>query len=148
MCVVTRRTYVHADGRREVVEKPRLCHNAVGDRLCAYVETNQETVRVKERRPSSSRRESSSNIVTTSGGGREQHWKRLSRTTSKRNSSGRESKASTSSPADSAAGSSSSPIHPLYQEYRPSAPEPPLMSGALPSARRSGTLSPTSPTYL
>ncbi|KAF2171589.1 hypothetical protein M409DRAFT_17829 [Zasmidium cellare ATCC 36951] len=148
MCVVTRKTYVHSDNRREVVESHRLCHNAIGERLCGHVEfRSEESVRVKERKPSSSSRPSSADIITTSGGGREQHWKRFKRpSTSKRNSSGRDSRASASSPVDSAA-SSASPLQPVYQEFRPpSTQEPPLMSGALPSARHSGTLSPTTPT--
>ncbi|KAK4499271.1 hypothetical protein PRZ48_009784 [Zasmidium cellare] len=148
MCVVTKKTYVHSDNRRETVESHRLCHNAIGGRLCGHVELrNEESVRVKERKPSSSSRPSSADIITTSGGGREQHWKRFRRpSTSKRHSSSRDSKTGTSSPVDSAA-SSASPLQPVYQEFRPpSVRDLPLMSGALPSARHSGTISPASPT--
>lgn len=148
MCVVTRKTYVHSNNRREVVESHRLCHNAVGDRPCAYVEyRNEESVRVKERKPSSSSRPSSADFITTSGGGREQAWKRFSKESiSKRKPSGRDSRTSTSSPVDSAA-SSASPLQPIYQEFRPSSAHgPPLMSGALPSARHSGTVPPATPT--
>lgn len=143
MCVVERRTYIHSDDRRDIVEKIRRCHHATGKNLCQYVDYKDVNVaRVVEARPSSSRSTPPHEIITMGRDGRTERHRTLVRRMSKR-SPPRESD---QSPVDSVAGPSS-PLKATYREVRPPAPSPPPVFRSYPSARRPGLVSAAIPPY-
>lgn len=143
MCVIERRTYIHSDDRRDVVEKIRRCHHARGDHVCQYVDYKDVNVaRVVETRPSSSRSTPPDGIITIGRDGRTQRHSTLVRRTSKRSPP----RGSDQSPVDSVAGPSS-PLKATYREIRPPAPSPPPVFQSYPSARRSGLVASAVPAY-
>lgn len=143
MCVVERRTYIHSDDRRDIVEKIRRCHHAIENHLCQYVDYKDVNVaRVVEARPSSSRSTPPDEIITMGKDGRTERYRTLVRRMSKRSPP----RGSDQSPVDSVAGPSS-PLKATYREIRPPAPSPPPVFQSYPSARRSGFVASAIPTY-
>ena len=124
MCIIERKTYLHSDGRQQVVETPRPCSRAVGSRLCRYVRRRSfEQARVVETKPSLSSTDKNSSdgvIVTESRDGRQRIYRDLSKRSSNSSSVRRSNTMSDRSPISTPSSMSSQ----SYVEVKPLPPSP------------------------
>ncbi|KAK4548259.1 hypothetical protein LTR36_010129 [Oleoguttula mirabilis] len=138
MCVVERKTYVHADGHRETIESTHGCHGATGSGLCDRIEyRSSEEARIVERRPNLERRGADNYLITEGRDGRERVYRDVTRRSSNRtsntirrsNTTGNRASRENTSPASSPSAYSS-------VEVRPLAPSPPPTTPAFPILER------------
>ncbi|KAK5111294.1 hypothetical protein LTR85_012189 [Meristemomyces frigidus] len=138
MCVVERKTYAHADGRRETFETTRRCPRARDSRPCDRVEhRSSEEARIVERRPNTERAEGDDFLVTEGRNGRERLYRDITRRSSKRTSTTiRRSNTTSKRPSMESPPSTPSPSGYSSVEVRPSAPSPPPAVPAFPVLER------------
>ncbi|KAK5138100.1 hypothetical protein LTR08_004794 [Meristemomyces frigidus] len=142
MCIVERKTHLHANDRRETIEMTYRCHRARGSSLCDHVEhRNNEQALIVERRPHTDHASADGYLVTEGRDGRETVYREVARRSSKRaNNTVRRSNTNTDQssvevPSSVGVPSSASSTY-SYTETRPSAPSPPLISTRLPALDR------------